>query len=93
MADGSRYLKCEKCDIVLDRRVKDDWKDGGTFRYGSEPELRTLALLLGWTRPTETTDLCPTCSAMNGPWNKCWWPQHYLWMQTLDLSLWHYMLK
>jgi len=62
MADGSRYLKCEKCGSVLDRRPKDDWTDGGTYRYGAEAELREYAASLGWTRPTKETDLCPKCS-------------------------------
>jgi hypothetical protein len=62
MADGSRYLKCDQCGAVLDRRADGDHKTGGAFRYGAEHELRALSTSLGWTRPTLETDLCPSCS-------------------------------
>lgn len=61
MADGSHYIKCDRCSAVLDRRPKDDWRDGGTFRVGLEPELRAYAASLGWTRLDDNTDLCPGC--------------------------------
>ena len=48
MADGGRYLKCDICGAVLDRRPVDDWKGNGTFRYGYESELVDLAKQLGW---------------------------------------------
>lgn len=49
MADGSRYLQCDACDAVLDKRPPDDWKDGGTYRPGSEQELFDHAKSLGWS--------------------------------------------
>jgi hypothetical protein len=65
MADGSRYLKCDGCGAVLDRRPLDDWKDGGTYRYGRERELFSRAKELGWTWPsTQDRHYCPKCSGV-----------------------------
>lgn len=59
MADGSRFLKCDQCGAVLDRRAAGDYKDGGAFRYGSEHELKAYASSLGWTEPKPNYHLCP----------------------------------
>jgi hypothetical protein len=48
MPDGSRYLQCECCDAVFDRRPDTDFKTGGAYRYGSEHELRRDATAAGW---------------------------------------------
>lgn len=49
MADGSHYLCCDVCGDTLDRRPKEDWKDGGTYRQGSARELIERTAALGWT--------------------------------------------
>ena len=48
MADGSRYLKCEFCEAVFDRRLPGDWVDGGAYRHGSEQQLLRDAVGYGW---------------------------------------------
>jgi hypothetical protein len=56
MADGSKYLRCDECGDVLDRRAKDDFGGSrrntdarGTFAIGEHEELLEYAKSLGWT--------------------------------------------
>lgn len=48
MADGSRYLECDVCGAVYDRRPNEDFKDGGAYLPGSERELFRDAIAAGW---------------------------------------------
>ena len=65
MADGSRYLKCDMCDAVFDKRPCGDLTDGGTYRWnGHWPDIFRDAKAVGWTwdgNPTEiyTKHFCP----------------------------------
>ena len=52
----SKYLKCDVCGDVLDRRAKDDFggsnrntEGRGTFAPGEWPKLLEYAQSLGWT--------------------------------------------
>lgn len=68
----SKYLKCDECSAVIDRRAIDDFGgdyarlrlDGqqspahGTFAPGEWPELLKYAASLGW-QIHENLHLCP----------------------------------
>jgi ssDNA-binding Zn-finger/Zn-ribbon topoisomerase 1 len=59
----SRYLKCNDCGAVLDRRQIDDWAGGGTYPYGSERELFAHANAIGWKIINrDETHYCPKCA-------------------------------
>ena len=52
----SKYLKCDVCGDVLDRRAEDDFGGAnrntagrGTFAPGEWPQLLAYAKSLGWT--------------------------------------------
>jgi hypothetical protein len=65
----SKYLKCDVCGEVLDRRPKDDFggvnrgtKGQGTFAPGEWPELLRYAVSLGWFVSDDTHNgrhICP----------------------------------
>lgn len=65
----SKYLKCDICGDVLDRRAKDDFggynrntAGRGTFAPGEWPQLLAYAKSLGWVISGDGNDgrhLCP----------------------------------
>lgn len=67
----SKYLKCDKCDAVIDRRAKNDFGGGyrktesrGTFAVGEDDQLLDYAKSLGWNiadtaAGLRTSHLCP----------------------------------
>lgn len=67
MADGSRYLKCDKdgCNTVFDKRPDGSSKDGGTYRWsGSWQDIVKDAAAAGWTwdgppLDSKTKHFCP----------------------------------
>lgn len=63
----SKYLKCDVCGDVLDRRAKDDFgnQGRGTFATGEWPQLLEYAKSIGWTILSDGHDgrhVCPKCS-------------------------------
>lgn len=61
----SKYLKCDECGAVIDRRAKDDFGGGyrktesrGTFAVGEAHELLAYAKTLGW-RVEGEKHICP----------------------------------
>jgi hypothetical protein len=65
----SKYLRCDECGDVLDRRAKDDFggsnrntEGRGTFAPGEWPKLLEYAKSLGWTIIGDGNDgrhICP----------------------------------
>jgi hypothetical protein len=61
----SKYLKCDRCEAVIDRRPKDDFggtyrktQSRGTFAVGEGDQLLSYARSLGWSIH-ENVHLCP----------------------------------
>lgn len=59
----SKYLKCDECGDVLDRRPKDDFgnQGRGTFALGEWPQLLDYAKSIGWTIVGDGHDGRHTC--------------------------------
>jgi hypothetical protein len=72
----SKYLKCDECGDVLDRRAKDDFgganrntEGRGTFAPGEWPQLLAYAKSLGWTVIGDGHDgrhICPKHAGTDG---------------------------
>lgn len=66
MADGSKYLRCDECGAVLDRRPLGDFggnrrntRAQGVFSQGEERELLAYAESLGWVI-ADGKHICPS---------------------------------
>lgn len=62
----SIYLQCDGCDAVVDRRLKGDDRNGGTFHPLDRTGLKELAVSLGWSVADPAAiasdiDYCPAC--------------------------------
>jgi hypothetical protein len=68
----SRYLKCDGCGAVIDRRPAPNTENGGTYHWSQTDQLKRDAQSQGWTigvggvgfpyYPTkEGKDYCPRC--------------------------------
>lgn len=62
----SIYLQCDGCDAVVDRRLKGDDRNGGTFHPLDRTGLKELAVSLGWSVADHAgiaseIDYCPAC--------------------------------
>lgn len=61
----SKYLECDECGAVLDRRAADDYRGGypgGTFSRNEVGQLFEYAKSLGWTISDER-HVCPKHTA------------------------------
>lgn len=68
----SKYLKCDSCENVIDRRAKDDFEgrnrntEGrGTFALNEGRELLDYARSLGWRVSDEGPHSCPKCAGQS----------------------------
>src|ERR1700684_4217537 len=63
----SKYLQCDRCGSVLDRRPLDDHQGDGTYGYSQIGELETRAKSEGWQVANhipgvDSVDYCPKCT-------------------------------
>lgn len=57
---SSKYVKCDTCNAVVDRRPKDDRIGDGTFGKFGGDEARRYAISIGW-KYVDGKDVCPSC--------------------------------
>ena len=56
----SKYLRCDGCGDVIDRRPPPDMHNGGTYHWSMSKQLKADAREQGWIVDAGR-DLCPKC--------------------------------